>query len=59
VLDSLRRVVAAGTALLLAEQNAKLALDVADRTYVLVHGEVAWDGPSAEMGDDVIETYVS
>jgi branched-chain amino acid transport system ATP-binding protein len=59
VLDSLRRVVAAGTALLLAEQNAQLALEVADRTYVLVHGEVAWKGPSAEMGVDVIETYVS
>jgi branched-chain amino acid transport system ATP-binding protein len=59
VLESLRRVVGSGTALLIAEQNARLALDVADRTYVLVHGEVAWSGPSDQIGDDVIETYVS
>lgn len=59
VLDGLQRVVGTGTALLLAEQNARLALDVADRAYVLVHGEVVRTGASADLGDEIIETYLS
>jgi len=59
VLDGLRRVTGEGTALLLAEQNARLALDVADRAYVLVHGEIARSGPSAELGDELIESYLT
>jgi branched-chain amino acid transport system ATP-binding protein len=59
VLEGLRRVITEGTALLLAEQNARLALDVADRAYVLVHGEIVRSGRSDELGDDVIDTYLT
>lgn len=59
VLEGLHRVVDAGTSVLLAEQNARLALDVADRAYVLVHGEVVRSGPSAELGDEIIESYLT
>lgn len=59
VLDALRRVVESGTSLLLAEQNARLALDVADRAYVLLNGEVVRTGRSDELGDELIESYLT
>ncbi len=59
VLDALRRVVESGTSLLLAEQNARLALDVADRAYVLLNGEVVRTGCSDELGDELIESYLT
>jgi branched-chain amino acid transport system ATP-binding protein len=59
VLDALRRVIESGTSLLLAEQNARLALDVAGRAYVLLHGEVVREGTSDELGDELIESYLT
>lgn len=59
VLDALRRVIDSGTSLLLAEQNARLALDVADRAYVLIHGDVVRSGRSEELGDELIESYLT
>jgi branched-chain amino acid transport system ATP-binding protein len=41
-----------GTALLLVEQNAELALDLAARAYLLEVGRVAGHGPSAEFRDN-------
>jgi branched-chain amino acid transport system ATP-binding protein len=38
-----------GIAILLIEQNARLALDMCSRAYVLEAGRVALDGPSAEL----------
>jgi branched-chain amino acid transport system ATP-binding protein len=38
-----------GLAVLLIEQNARLALDLCTRTYVLEAGRVVLDGPSAEL----------
>ncbi len=43
---------AAGTSLLLVEQNAALALRVAARAYVLVNGRVATSGPAAALAAD-------
>lgn len=40
---------AAGTAVLLVEQNARRALGVADHGYVLAGGEVVRDGPASEL----------
>lgn len=49
-----------GVAILLVEQNARAALQIADYGYVLETGEVAIEGPSEELEDDprVIESYL-
>lgn len=41
-----------GTAVLLVEQNARQALRLADRAYVLETGRVALEGRAAELADD-------
>ncbi len=41
-----------GVGMLLVEQNARLALDLADRAYLLETGRVAISGPAAEVGAD-------
>ena len=49
-----------GVAILLVEQHARAALQVADYGYVLETGEVSLAGPSAELAADprVIESYL-
>ena len=49
-----------GTSILLVEQNARAALEVADHGYVLEMGEVALNGPAEELAHDprVIDTYL-
>jgi branched-chain amino acid transport system ATP-binding protein len=49
-----------GTPILLVEQNALMALDVADRGYVLETGHVALEGPARELrqNEDVRKTYL-
>lgn len=51
---------ALGVAVLLVEQNARAALQVADYGYVLESGELALEGPSGQLADDrrVIESYL-
>ena len=50
-LDSVRR---GGTPLLLVEQNAQRALELADRAYVLETGSVVREGPARELLDDPV-----
>jgi branched-chain amino acid transport system ATP-binding protein len=52
VYDLLEEVAAAGTTVLLVEQNVKLALEIAARAYVLQQGSVVLAGPSASLADD-------
>jgi branched-chain amino acid transport system ATP-binding protein len=49
-----------GVAILLVEQNARAALQIADRGYVLETGEVALAGSSAELAGNprVVESYL-
>ena len=49
-----------GVSILLVEQNARAALQVADYAYVLETGSVAMEGPARTLADDprVIETYL-
>ena len=50
----------AGVSILLIEQNARAALEVADYGYVLETGAIALEGPASELATDarVIETYL-
>lgn len=49
-----------GTPVLLVEQNALMALDVAQRGYVMETGRIALEGPAAELktNDRVRKTYL-
>jgi branched-chain amino acid transport system ATP-binding protein len=49
-----------GCAIMLVEQNASMALEVADFGYVLETGNVTLSGPAAELKTrrDVIEAYL-
>jgi branched-chain amino acid transport system ATP-binding protein len=49
IFDVIREVNASGTTILLIEQNALLALNVARRAYVLETGSIALSGSSAEL----------
>ena len=49
-----------GVAILLVEQNARAALQVADYAYVLETGDIALEGPAEQLANDpkVIDTYL-
>ncbi len=49
-----------GVSILLVEQNARAALQVADQAYVMELGEITMQGPAAELAADnrVIESYL-
>lgn len=49
-----------GTTILLVEQNARMALEVANRGYVLQSGRITHDGPAKELKNDkaIIEAYL-
>ncbi|WP_374563259.1 ABC transporter ATP-binding protein [Ideonella sp.] len=51
---------ATGVSILLIEQNARAALEVADHGYVLETGSIALEGPARDLAVDprVIETYL-
>jgi len=57
IIDSLR---SRGVSILLIEQNARAALRVADRAYVLELGRVAMSGPADDLANDprVVEAYL-
>ena len=51
---------AQGTTILLVEQNARMALSIASRGYVIQTGEIRLQGPAAKLRDDeeVRKTYL-
>jgi branched-chain amino acid transport system ATP-binding protein len=56
----IREINAAGTTILLVEQNAHMALKVAHRAYVLEVGRVTMNGPAADLAasDEVRKAYL-
>jgi len=52
IFATLREVCAQGVTLLLVEQNARLAMELCERTVVLEHGQLTLGGPSAELVRD-------
>ena len=57
IIVALRRT---GVSILLVEQNARAALQVADHAYVMELGEVTAHGPAAELAHDprIVESYL-
>jgi branched-chain amino acid transport system ATP-binding protein len=49
-----------GTTVLVVEQNARLALEVADYAYIMENGRIVLDGPAVELSEnpDVQEFYL-
>ena len=52
VFKIIQEVSAAGTTVLLVEQNAKKALSIADRGYVLETGKIVKSGKASDLLDD-------
>lgn len=52
IFDIIREVSEAGTTVLLVEQNAKKALSIADRAYVLETGTITLEGDAKELMND-------
>ena len=59
IFDIIQEVSASGTTVLLVEQNAKKALSIADRAYVLETGNIALEGDAKVlMNDDSIKRHI-
>jgi branched-chain amino acid transport system ATP-binding protein len=60
IFSTIRELNAEGTTILLVEQNAKLAMQHAHRTYVLEAGQIAFSGLSRDLlsDDRVLRTYL-
>lgn len=60
VAEMIRSIRAHGITVMLVEQNARLALELADRAYVLQTGRIALEGPSREVlnNPDVRAAYL-
>ncbi|WP_419909271.1 ABC transporter ATP-binding protein [Hoeflea sp.] len=52
VLDLVRKIAGEGVSVLLVEQNARMALGVSDRAYILADGQNQMDGPAGDILDD-------
>jgi branched-chain amino acid transport system ATP-binding protein len=60
IFAAIAEIAAAGTTILLVEQNTRLALQFSSRAYVLRTGEIAKTGPSKALADDpeIREVYL-
>ena len=60
IFDIVKTLHKAGTTILLVEQNAQMALSVADRAYVLETGNISMEGPADDLlhNDAVKKAYL-
>ena len=60
IFETIQQLKREGTTILLVEQNARLALDIADRAYVMETGRVTLQGSATELKQDpqVEHTYL-
>lgn len=60
VFDIIKKIHDNGTTVLLVEQNAKMALKIADYAYVLETGKIAFEGKANELlsNDDIKKAYL-
>lgn len=60
IFEIVRQINEAGTTILLVEQNANMALQVADRAYVMETGRIVLAGPAADLAasDEVKRAYL-
>ncbi len=60
IFEIIKRVNETGTTVLLVEQNANMALQIADRGYVMETGTIVLSGPAAQLADteDVKRAYL-
>jgi branched-chain amino acid transport system ATP-binding protein len=60
VMDTIRELKSQHVSMLLVEQNAEMALQLADRVYVIDHGTVVFEGAPAQLRADtkVTATYL-
>jgi branched-chain amino acid transport system ATP-binding protein len=60
VMDTIRKLKEERVSMLLVEQNAEMALQLADRVYVIDHGTVVFEGTPAQLRADrqVTSTYL-
>ena len=56
VMDTIRSLKSERVSMLLVEQNAEMALQLADRVYVIDHGTVVFEGSPAELRADTAVT---
>ena len=60
VMDIVAELDERGITVLLVEQNVHVALELADRNYVIDRGEIVWEGSSAELEDNeaILDRYL-
>jgi branched-chain amino acid transport system ATP-binding protein len=60
VFDSIKEIWSAGITILLVEQDASVALSLANRAYVITHGRIAAQGTREELmkHEDIREMYI-
>jgi len=52
IAETMRRVQKEGVAILLVEQNTKIALEISRRTYLIEKGSIKYEGPSTDLARD-------
>ncbi len=52
IFETIKELNEAGTTILLVEQNARMALQIAHRAYVLANGRLTMEGPAKKLADD-------